>query len=92
MSSYAESVLKAVREMSIIMEKTMFTGWVRGHFENFSRCCSAIIYVNSLMEGIPYCTKCRHSLGPDDLRREWVPPHPIDADAQAGCPWPMEPE
>jgi hypothetical protein len=89
-SDYVNQLRSALAEMSRIMDTTIFTGWLRGYFEEFSRCCSALTHCRSMMEGIPYCSKCGHSLGPDDLRYEWVPPRALGY-AQEHCPWPTEP-
>ena len=89
---YVKQLQQSVREISRVVEISMFTGWVRGYFEQFSRCCSAPIYVRSLMEGIPYCERCNHVLLDSDIRREWIPPHKADEHSTAECPWPMEPQ
>jgi len=88
---YKEELLKAVREYGRILNTTILTGWSRGYYQEFSRCCSTLTYVRSLMEGIPYCAHCNKSLGPNDLRYEWIPPHASEH-AIGECPWPTEPE
>jgi hypothetical protein len=92
MSEYAEQVKKAVSKMCMLIDITFISGWHRGYWQTFSRCCSAMIHVRSLMEGIPFCDKCRKDLGPDDLRYEWVPPSKYDENSLMECPWPMEPD
>jgi hypothetical protein len=89
---YATALSKAVASMMRLVDISLFTGWVRGYFEQFSRCCTAPIYVRSLMEGEPYCSKCHHLLLDEQIRYEWVPPRKIDHDTTSACPWPIDPE
>lgn len=91
MSDYASQVLAGIKRISRDIDLSLFTGWVSGRFLTFSRCCSAEIYVRSLMEGIPYCSCCDKSLGPNGIRQEWVPPRNMDPDSGMACPWPMDP-
>jgi len=89
-SDYANKVMAGIRSISRLTELSMFTGWVSGRFECFSRCHSAEIYVRSLRKRIPHCSRCHNYLGPDDLRYEWVPPKKMDPNSTMDCPHPMD--
>lgn len=88
---YRQGVMHGVQQIARILDISVFTGWVRGYYEHFSRCCSAPIYIRSLMEGNPYCSHCHKALGLNDLRYEWVPPQKI-GETDFANPWPTEPE
>ena len=87
--SYYDAMARLARDI----DTAMFSGWSRGHWETFSRCHSAEVYVQrpDYYAGVPSCRKCEKALGPDDLRREWVPPTKNDPTTTMPCPWPLEP-
>lgn len=91
---YAESVMRGFREIDRRANTAIFTGWSSGTWHEFSKCCTAETYVkqSDYYAGYPSCTKCRRSLGPDDLRYEWAPPYKNQPNTAFECPWPTEPE
>jgi len=93
-SDYVAQVMAGFRNVSRTVDLSIFTGWVSGRWVSFSRCCSAETYVKGpdYYAGIPSCTCCDRTLGPSDLRNEWMPPRKMDPNSTMDCPHPMEPE